>query len=50
MYKNILVAIDGSPTSDFALREALKFGKIGCKIIAVSVIDNPLVNYEYGTP
>jgi nucleotide-binding universal stress UspA family protein len=50
MYKNILVAIDGSPTSDFALREALKFGQIGCKIIAVSVIDNPLVNYEYGTP
>jgi nucleotide-binding universal stress UspA family protein len=50
MYKNILLAIDGSPTSELALQEALKFAEVGSKIIAVSVIDNPLVNYEYGTP
>jgi nucleotide-binding universal stress UspA family protein len=50
MYKNILLAIDGSSTSQLALLEALKFAQIGCKIIAVSVIDNPLMNYDYGSP
>jgi nucleotide-binding universal stress UspA family protein len=50
MYKNILLAIDGSPTSELALHEALKFAEIGCAIIAVSVIDNPLVNYDYASP
>lgn len=46
MYKNILVAIDGSATSDFALREALKFSQTGTEIIAVTVLDNPLQSYS----
>jgi len=46
MYKNILVAIDGSATSDFALREALKFAQTGTEIIAVTVLDNPLQSYS----
>jgi nucleotide-binding universal stress UspA family protein len=50
MYQNILLAIDGSSTSQLALLEALKFAQIGCKIIAVSVVDNPLMNYDYGSP
>lgn len=46
MYKNILVAIDGSATSDFALREALKFAQTGAQIIAVTVLENPLQSYS----
>lgn len=46
MYKNILVAIDGSSTSDLALREALKLTKDGAKLIVVTVLDNPLQNYR----
>ena len=50
MYHNVFVAIDGSYTSDLALREALKFGAAGAKITAITVVDNPLVNYGYDSP
>ncbi|WP_410210443.1 universal stress protein [Aquirhabdus sp.] len=46
MYKNIFIAIDGSATSDLALREALKFAMIGAKLTAVTVLDNPLQTYN----
>lgn len=47
MYNNILVAIDGSHTSDLALREAIKLAKEGgSKLIAVTVLDNPLQSYS----
>ncbi len=48
MYKNIVVAIDGSSTADHAFREALKLATSTTKIIAVAVLDNPL--QSYGTP
>ncbi len=49
MYNNILVAIDGSHTSDLALREAIKLAKGGgAKLTVITVLDNPLQNY--GTP
>jgi len=46
MYKNILLAIDGSTTSDLALHEALKFARTGVMITAVTVLDNPLQSYN----
>ncbi len=46
MYKHILLAIDGSATSDLALDEALKFAATGADITAVSVLDNPLQSYN----
>lgn len=46
MYNNILVAIDGSHTSDLALREAIKLAKNGGKLTAVTVLDNPLQSYS----
>jgi nucleotide-binding universal stress UspA family protein len=46
MYNNILVAIDGSNTSDRALREAIKLAKNGGKLTAVTVLDNPLQSYS----
>ena len=46
MYNNILVAIDGSHTSDLALREAIKLAKNSGKLTAVTVLDNPLQNYS----
>ncbi len=45
MYKNIFVALDGSPTSNLALQEALKIAGVGSKITAVSVVENPLQGY-----
>lgn len=48
MYNNILVAIDGSHTSDLALREAIKLAKSSGKLTAVTVLDNPL--QSYGSP
>lgn len=49
MYRHVLVAIDGSLTSDLALREAFKFASAGAKLTAVTVVDNPLVNVGYDT-
>jgi nucleotide-binding universal stress UspA family protein len=46
MYQNIFVAIDGSATSDLALREALKFASPDVTITAVTVLDNPLQSYN----
>ncbi len=46
MYQNILVALDGSPTSSQALQEALKIAYLGAKIIAISVVENPLIGYS----
>jgi len=48
MYQNILVAIDGSPTSDLALHEALRIAQDGTRVRAVTVIVDPLAGY--GTP
>lgn len=45
MYQNILIALDGSPTSNLALQEALKIADVGTKIIAISVVENPLQGY-----
>ena len=50
MYRNVFVAVDGSYASDLVLREALKFSAAGAKITAVTVVDNPLVNYGYDSP
>lgn len=46
MYSNILLALDGSPTSDRALLEALKIADVGSKITAITVVENPLVGYS----
>ena len=45
MYKNILIALDGSPTSNLALQEALKIAEPGSKITAITVVENPLQSY-----
>lgn len=45
MYRNIFIALDGSPTSNLALQEALKITSAGTKITAVSVVENPLQGY-----
>ncbi len=48
MYKNILVAIDGSSTSNLALHEALRIAKDGSRVKAITIVENPLAGY--GTP
>ncbi len=48
MYQKILVAIDGSPTSDLALHEALRIAKSGSHLKAVTVVVDLLTGY--GTP
>lgn len=48
MYQNILVAIDGSPTSDLALHEALRIAKDGSHVKAITITIDPLAGY--GTP
>jgi len=50
MYKHILVAVDGSSTSQLAFNEALKFAKAGSQLTAVTVVDNPFINYGYDIP
>lgn len=45
MYHKILVALDGSPTSDLALQEAVKIAEVGTKIVAITVVENPLNGY-----
>ncbi len=46
MYKNILVPIDGSPTSDKALVEGAHLAKIlGAHIVALYVVENPVMLY-----
>ncbi|MFI4919987.1 MAG: universal stress protein [Legionellales bacterium] len=46
MYQHILLALDGSATSDLALHEALKFAATGASITAVTILDNPLQSYN----
>lgn len=46
MYHKILVALDGSPTSELALQEAVKIAEVGTKIFAISVVENPLTGYS----
>ncbi|GAC1376405.1 MAG: universal stress protein [Aquirhabdus sp.] len=48
MYQNILVAIDGSSTSDLALHEALRIAKDGSHVKAITIAYDPLAGY--GTP
>ena len=50
MYRNILVAVDGSPSSELALCEALKFSDGGAQLTVVTVVDNPLVVYDHNSP
>jgi len=50
MYHHVLVAVDGSPSSDLALREALKLSSAGAKLTVVTVVDNPFVTYDERSP
>lgn len=46
MYKSILVAVDGSATSDLALKEAIQLAKeIGARLRIVNVVDE--VNFNW---
>lgn len=51
MYRNILVATDGSPTSSQALREATRLAAPGVRFCLVAVAENPVwsMPLEYGT-
>ncbi|MFM0499789.1 universal stress protein [Paraburkholderia caffeinilytica] len=47
MYKRILVAIDGSETSELAFNAALQLaGESGAQLQPLYVVDNPLVAYD----
>jgi nucleotide-binding universal stress UspA family protein len=50
MYHTVLVALDGSHNADLVLQEALKFSAAGAQITAVTVVDNPLINYGNDSP
>lgn len=41
MYKNILVAIDGSPTSNLALLEVVKLVAADASVRVITVVENP---------
>lgn len=45
MYRKILVAVDGSPTSDQALHEAIKLLRDESQLLVLTVVDNPLLNF-----
>lgn len=45
MYRNILLAVDGSPTSDVALHEAVKLVKEGAHLRVITVVDNPTLTF-----
>jgi len=45
MYQHILLAVDGSATSDLALREATRIAAAGATIRVVSAVENPLVTF-----
>lgn len=53
MYKSILVAIDGSHTSELALNEAIQFARtVGARLRLVTVVDKVNLNWptEYPNP
>lgn len=44
-YKKILLAVDGSPTSDKAMAQIAKFAARGTTVRVINVMENPLVSY-----
>ncbi|CAJ0793520.1 Universal stress protein [Ralstonia mannitolilytica] len=49
MYDKILVAVDGSPTSDCAVDEAIRLAqKLGSELVIAHVIDNAYLKYDVG--
>ncbi len=45
MYTRIMLAVDGSPTSDIALSEAMKLARAGASLRVVTVVDNPVLTF-----
>ncbi|MFX3545585.1 universal stress protein [Ralstonia mannitolilytica] len=49
MYETIMVAIDGSPTAQHALDEAIRLAKaVGSKLVIAHVVDNTHVKWDLG--
>ncbi|CBJ42825.1 universal stress protein [Ralstonia solanacearum] len=49
MYERILVAVDGSPTSDRALAEAIGLARrLDAELVVAHVVDNSFIRYDVG--
>ncbi|AMP71085.1 universal stress protein [Ralstonia solanacearum] len=49
MYERILVALDGSPTSDRALAEAIGLARrLDAELVVAHVVDNGFIKYDVG--
>lgn len=49
MYQRIVVALDGSPTADLALREAMNLAKtVGGQLLLVHAVDEVSANWDTG--
>lgn len=46
MYQHILLAVDGSPTSELALREAVRNAADGASVRVINVVENPLKSFS----